>query len=80
MPCGQDQRVQRRQRVLEDHADPLATNATHAIGRQIVDAFSDYQRRIDQVDVMSLVGLPDWLPRWRSPAERARPRSPVLVL
>ena len=30
---------------------------------QVVQGFSDYQRRIGQVDLMSLIGLPDWLPR-----------------
>ena len=30
---------------------------------EVVQGFSDYQRRIGQVDIMSLLGLPDWLPR-----------------
>jgi cytochrome P450 len=30
---------------------------------QVVTGFSDYQRRVGQVDLMSLIGLPDWLPR-----------------
>lgn len=30
---------------------------------EVVQGFSDYQRRIGQVDLMSLIGLPDWLPR-----------------
>ena len=30
---------------------------------QIVEGFSEYRRRISQVDVMDLMGLPDWIPR-----------------
>ncbi len=30
----------------------------------IVRGFSDYQRRIGQIDILSFLGLPDWLPRW----------------
>jgi cytochrome P450 len=30
---------------------------------EVVQGFSEYQRRIGQVDLMSLIGLPDWLPR-----------------
>ena len=37
---------------------------------EIVDGFSDYQRVIDQIDLVSLLGLPDWFPRWYSPAIR----------
>ncbi|WP_237153727.1 cytochrome P450 [Oryzibacter oryziterrae] len=33
---------------------------------EIVGGFFDYQRHIDQIDVMSLLGLPDWVPRHRS--------------
>jgi len=32
----------------------------------VVAAFADYQARVDQTDILSLLGLPDWLPRWRS--------------
>jgi cytochrome P450 len=38
--------------------------------REVVDGFSDYQRKIHQIDVLSLVGLPDWLPRWYGPSIR----------
>ena len=31
--------------------------------RQIVEGFSDYQRRIGRIDFISLIGLPDWVPR-----------------
>jgi cytochrome P450 len=34
---------------------------------EVVDGFSDYQRVIDQVDLVSLLGLPDWFPRWPNP-------------
>jgi cytochrome P450 len=30
---------------------------------QIVEGFSDYQRRIGRIDFISLIGLPDWVPR-----------------
>ncbi|MGH7880899.1 MAG: cytochrome P450, partial [Candidatus Binataceae bacterium] len=36
--------------------------------RQIVDGFSEYQRVIGQTDLLSLLGLPDWVPRWYSPS------------
>ena len=36
--------------------------------RQIVDGFSEYQRVIGQIDLISLFGLPDWIPRWNGPA------------
>ena len=36
--------------------------------REIVSAFSEYQRLIGQLDLAYLAGLPDWLPRFHSPA------------
>jgi cytochrome P450 len=36
--------------------------------REIVSAFSEYQRLIGQLDLTYLLGLPDWLPRFHSPA------------
>ena len=36
----------------------------------IVEGFSDYQRRIDQLDLPSLLGLPSWFPRFRTAAVR----------
>lgn len=36
----------------------------HDYARQIVDGFSEYQRLIGQIDLISLLGLPDWFPRW----------------
>lgn len=40
----------------------------HDYARQIVDSFSEYQRLIGQTDLISLLGLPDWIPRWHGPA------------
>jgi cytochrome P450 len=34
---------------------------------EVVEGFSDYQRRIGQIDLPSLLGLPEWLPRLRPP-------------
>ena len=42
--------------------------AAHA--REIVTAFSEYQRLIGQLDIAYFFGLPDWLPRFHSPAIR----------
>lgn len=42
--------------------------AEHAA--QIVAAFSKYQRQIGQLDLAYFLGLPDWLPRFHSPAIR----------
>jgi cytochrome P450 len=33
---------------------------------QIVRGFSNYQRAIGQIDLISFFGLPDWFPRWQS--------------
>jgi cytochrome P450 len=35
---------------------------------EIVDGFSEYQRAVDQIDLVSLLGLPDWFPRRHSAA------------
>jgi cytochrome P450 len=37
---------------------------------EVVEAFSDYQRHIDQIDLVSLLGLPEWLPRFTKPSVR----------
>src|SRR6185437_11653315 len=42
----------------------------HDHARQIVESFSEYQRVIGQIDLLSLLGLPDWVPRWYSGAIR----------
>ena len=46
----------------------------------IVASFSEYQRLVGQLDLMSLVGLPDWLPRFYSPAIRRAARRIHQVL
>ncbi len=58
LPSDRIQRVERSQRILEDRADLAAANATHRLGRQIVDApaieqnlsGADPAGRIDQPD------------------------------
>ncbi|MCK7612053.1 cytochrome P450 [Roseibium sediminicola] len=35
---------------------------------EVVQGFTDYQRHIDQIDLLSLFGLPEWLPRFRGRA------------
>lgn len=35
--------------------------------REVVQGFSDYQRLVGQTDALSLLGLPDWLPRFHGP-------------
>jgi cytochrome P450 len=39
--------------------------------QDIVEGFSDYQRHVGQTDLLSLLGLPNWLPRLHGPAQRA---------
>jgi cytochrome P450 len=34
---------------------------------QLVEGFTDYQQRVGQMDYLSLLGLPDWLPRPHPP-------------
>lgn len=38
--------------------------------RAVVEGFSEYQRVVGRMDLLSLTGLPDWLPRLRRPALR----------
>src|SRR5215216_3328727 len=53
-----EQRVERGERVLEHHADPLAANAAQVFGGEVVDACAlqqhlaarDTARRIEQAD------------------------------
>jgi cytochrome P450 len=35
---------------------------------EVIEGFTEYQRHIGPIDIMSLLGLPDWLPRLRSPS------------
>ncbi len=44
----------------------------HAL--EIVSAFNEYQRLIGQLDLAYLMGLPDWLPRFHTPAIRRAAR------
>ena len=37
---------------------------------EIIAAFSEYQRLVGQLDIVYFFGLPDWLPRFHSPAIR----------
>lgn len=45
-----------------------------AAAREVVDAFSRYQATVPQIDLFSLVGLPDWVPRPRPLRLRAEVR------
>ena len=52
------ERIEAGERILKDHADPLAPDTAHLLGRQMVDpqarqknlAARDAARRIDQAD------------------------------
>jgi cytochrome P450 len=46
--------------------------AEHAA--EITASFGEYQRQIGRLDLLSLLGLPDWLPRLHSPAVRRAAR------
>ena len=35
---------------------------------EVVDGFRDYQRHVGQLDLLSLLGLPEWFPRLQAPA------------
>jgi cytochrome P450 len=35
--------------------------------REIVEGFTDFQHTVSLIDLPSLLGLPDWWPRWRPP-------------
>jgi cytochrome P450 len=43
--------------------------------RAVVQGFSDYQRNIGSIDLLSLLGLPDWIPRWHRWHRRATRRA-----
>ena len=42
----------------------------HSYAGEIVTAFSEYQRRIGQIDLAYLLGLPDWMPRYQPVSTR----------
>ena len=50
----------------------FGTRLAHNYATQIVDGFSEYQDAIGQVDIISFLGFPDWVPRWyRSAVHRS---------
>jgi cytochrome P450 len=46
----------------------------------VVSAFAEYQRAVGQTDLISLLGLPDWMPRWQPPRARRASRRIASVL
>lgn len=46
---------------------------------EVVQGFSDYQKHIDQIDILSLLGLPEWLPRFRGRSIR-KSRDRILTV
>lgn len=46
----------------------------------VVSAFAQYQRVVGQTDLLSMVGLPDWLPRWQPVRARLAGRRIARVL
>lgn len=52
----------------------------HAYAREIVQGFAQYQKRIDQLDLASMVGLPEWFPRFRGVGVRKSARRIRIVL
>lgn len=51
-----------------------------ADAREVVEGFSEYQHAIGRMDLLSLVGLPDWVPRLRGPRVRRATRRIHRVL
>ncbi|MTI08060.1 cytochrome P450 [Roseibium denhamense] len=47
---------------------------------EVVQGFADYQKHIDQVEIISLFGLPDWLPRYRRRSVRSSIKRILTVL
>jgi cytochrome P450 len=52
----------------------------HEHATSIVAAFSQYQRQVSRLDLLYLLGLPDWVPRFHSPAIRRAARRIHQVL
>lgn len=46
----------------------------------VVEGFSDYQKTIGQIDLISLLGLPEWMPRFYGPRVRRAQRRIHAVL
>jgi cytochrome P450 len=58
----------------------FGTRLGSAHATAIVASFSEYQRLVGQLDLAYLLGLPDWLPRFHSPAIRRAARRIHYVL
>lgn len=52
----------------------------HADAREVTESFTQYQTLIEQTDLSSLIGLPDWFPRPRSRALRGAVQRIHIVL
>jgi len=52
----------------------------HEKAGEIVEGFSDYQRSVGQVDVLSLLGMPEWFPRLHGPAIHRSVRRITAIL
>ncbi len=52
----------------------------HARAAEIVDAFSSYQRHVGQLDLLSMLRLPDWIPRPHGPSVHRAVRRITTVL
>lgn len=61
-------------------ATVFGKDVSRAAGRTIVSAFSVYQARIGQMDVLSLLGVPDILPRFQGLRIRAAARRIHIAL
>ncbi|MBO0344650.1 cytochrome P450 [Roseibium limicola] len=46
----------------------------------VVQGFTEYQKHIDQVDVMAMLGLPDWIPRFQGSKVRKATTQILSVL
>jgi cytochrome P450 len=51
-----------------------------ADAQEVTESFTEYQTMVEQTDLTSLIGLPDWFPRARSPALRRAVRRIHSVL
>ena len=52
----------------------------HEHAAEVVAGFSDYQRHTRRVDLVTLLGLPEWLPRWYPRKARKAVRRVLAVL
>ena len=58
----------------------FGTQITREYSDAIVEAFNEYQNLVGQIDLISLLGLPDWFPRRQNPAVRRSARRIHAVL